>query len=125
MKIENVNQKAAVTVFGVTFHGVDELRDYANRGEPKGGVYVGEDWQRYPCFDSEDYAYENRYYSNFVFALSKEMLATKMEALKKMEWSCNYRKLNPDTPDALLPIMYFRGDSHDPLQIGVCEYVIF
>lgn len=125
MKIEKVNQKATVTVFGVPFQGIDEIKKYANSGEPKDGVYVGEDWQGYPCFDSDDYANENRYYSNFVFAKSKDLLTIKLAVLKKKKWSCNYCKLNADTSDKLLPMMYFEGDTHHPLVIGVCEDVVF
>lgn len=32
------------------------------------GLHVLEIYERYPCFDASDYAYEDRYYRNFFFS---------------------------------------------------------
>lgn len=125
MRIEEVNQQATVVVYGVPFRGIEEIKKYANSGEPKNNVYVGEDWQCYPCFDSDDYASEHRSYSNFVFAKSKTQLAVKLAAMKRTNWSCNYRKLHADTSVELLPMIYFEGDIIHPLEISVCDEVAF
>ena len=52
-------------IYGKTAYCVTllvEAISYALKGEPKEGVYVGVISERYPCFDSHDYAYENRRY---------------------------------------------------------------
>ena len=78
---------------------------------PKCGVYVGEDSRLYPCFDSSDYAYENRRYMNLVFAKKQEELDVKMAKLKNMEQiGANYSKLTAE----LHPMAYWGGDTnHD------------
>ena len=57
-----------VEILGVSFNGVKDMIKHARDRMPKDGVYVGEDSQRYPCFDSSDSLYENRSYTNLVFA---------------------------------------------------------
>lgn len=100
-----------IEVFGASFDGVNDMIEYARKGEPKDGVYVGEDSQHYPCFDSEDYMYENRRYTNLVFAKSQEELDEKLRVLKGMEQlDCNYNKLT----EKLHPMAYWEGDTcHD------------
>ena len=39
--------------------------------------YVGKDAKLYPCFDSEDYTSEDRFFWNIVFARTKEELKRK------------------------------------------------
>lgn len=99
---------APIRVYGVKFANIREVIHYALQGEPKDGVYVGEDSERYPCFDSEDYATENRFYWNFVFATSKRELDEKMEKLKGMTpLEMDYNKLTED----MAPMAYWGGDS--------------
>lgn len=108
----NVAHNQTIMVFGVNFHGVEEIKECALKGIPKKGVYVGEDSQHYPCFDSSDYAYENRYYWNFVFAKSKEELEIKMKHLREMENKGNYKKLSEE----LAPMLYWQGDPYYPME---------
>lgn len=99
----------AIEVMGVSFNGVKDMICHAIDGVPKDGVYVGIDSRCYPCFDSSDYAHENRYYTNLVFAKSKEELDEKMARLKSIEpIRCNYEKLT----DELHPMAYWEGDSY-------------
>ena len=74
---------------------------------------MGEDSQRYPCFDSSDAMYENRYYTNLVFARSKDEMIRKLNRLKcKIDTGCNYNKLTVE----LHPMAYWQGDiCHDVL----------
>lgn len=69
-----------ITVYGVPFLGVEELIYHFLEGEPKNGVYVGGEREAYPCFGSEDWQYENRFYWNFVFARDPEELKAKAGA---------------------------------------------
>ena len=76
-----VNKERKIEVYGVCFSGVSELKRVALSKNPRNGVYVGVQMERYPCFDSSDYAYENRYYTHFVFAHSNEELELKLDIL--------------------------------------------
>ncbi len=102
-------------MYGVAFYGVNELIDIASgaEGGAREGVYVGKDRRSYPCFDSWDYANEDRSYWNFVFARSKEELERKLERLRAMPWRDNYRKYAGDVQ----PVIYWQGDSHDPMEM--------
>lgn len=124
MEIIKIDRQSTIKVFGVEFHGVSQLQEYALRGEPKSGVFVGVDQLRYPCFDSEDYASEYRYYANFVFARSKQELVRKMSMLKSINGRFDHRKLTDNTPALLLPMAYFGGDFFDPLEISACQDVV-
>lgn len=84
-----------ITILGHTFQGLKEIRDAVEaissvgHGKMKGnrfvgwdkpyiftqapttriqGVHVLEIHQRYPCFDSSDYTYEDRYFTNYFFS---------------------------------------------------------
>ena len=99
-----------IVVLGASFKGVKDMIAHAWEGKPKEGVYVGEDSKRYPCFDSSDYAYESRRFTNLVFAKSKEELEFKLAKLKNMEQiRANYDKLTEE----LHPMAYWEGDSYD------------
>jgi hypothetical protein len=109
-----------IRIYGVTFNGFSDIKKFALTGKPKDGVYVGEDSERYPCFDSSDYEYENRFYWNFVFARSQEELDQKLRRLRSMGHGGNYRKFT----DGLSPMIYFQGDSHYPLEVTAGKDVI-
>lgn len=99
----------AIEVLGASFKGVHDMIDHAIKKTPKDEVYVGEDSQRYPCFDSDDYAYEDRYYTNLVFAKSQEELEKRLKVLKRMnQLDYNYNKLT----EKLHPMAYWEGDTY-------------
>lgn len=105
---------ATVTILGVEFQDVDEIIQYAQAHKPKDGVWVGADSESYPCFDSSDYAYEDRSYWNFVFARSKQEMVDKLDRLRGMSpLAGNYRKLT----DSLRPMAYWGGDRHHLLEL--------
>lgn len=103
-----------IEVLGVKFSSVREMIAYARKGKAKGGVYVREDSQRYPYFDSEDYASENRYYTNLVFGTTPEEADHKLYILeKKIQGRCNYNKLTNE----LHPMIYWGGDTSDNVRL--------
>ena len=102
--IKNTN---SFYVLGVKFENVQEAIEYAINERDKNGVYVGEDAERYPCFDSEDYASEDRFFWNIVFARSKDELDRKLVELKNVSPQTNYNKFS----EALVPMVYWEGDS--------------
>lgn len=108
--MKRLKHNEVIEVWGVSFNGVKDAIEHARRGMPKGGVYVGEDSEHYPCFDSEDYLYEDRYYTNLVFAESQVELDRKLGILKEMnQVKCNYNKLT----EKLHPMAYWEGDIYD------------
>lgn len=112
------------SVGGYTFHGLDDLkrqtclsgasgvdmvRCFSDR-EMSHAPYVGELYERYPCFDSEDFASEDRYYLNFIIRdtiISRDDLQT-LNALDGMH---DCQKLTEQTPPNLLPMVYYDGES--------------
>ena len=106
--MKTIKYTSPITVLGVTFKDVREAIDHAIHGKPKDGVYVGEDSKRYPCFDVEGYATENRYFWNLVFARSRDELEAKLEALKKLPSNADYDKFTEE----LAPMAYWGGDAH-------------
>lgn len=123
MQFRLVDNNSTIKVFGAIFHGVRQLREYANSGEANDGVFVGEDYLHYPCFDSDDYYSEYRFYSNFVFARSKQELSRKMSMLKRLPGRINHRKISANTPEWLEPMAYYEGDTRHPLEISICPEV--
>ena len=93
-------------VLGVIFENIQEAIEYAIKGLDKNGVFVGHDAELYPCFDSEDYASEDRFFWNIVFAKSKEELNRKLIELKSVSPQTNYNKFS----EALAPMIYWGGD---------------
>ena len=114
-----VNKERRIEVYGVCFGGVSELKKVALSGNPKNGVYVVVQMKRYPCFDSSDYAYENRYYTHFVFARSKEDLELKLYVLNNPE---KYKGV--DKKESILaPMLYWNGDNDDPMLVPECDEI--
>ena len=110
--MKRLNNNETIVVLGASFNGVKEMIEHARKRMPKEGVYVGEDSHLYPCFDSEDYMSENRYFTNLVFAKSIEEIDEKLRILKQVERYGNYNKLNSE----LHPMAYWQGDTcHDVL----------
>ena len=107
--MKRLKNNETIVVLGASFNGVKDMIEHARKRIPKDGVYVGEDSELYPCFDSEDYMYENRYFTNLVFAKSPDELDRKMRILTQMsQLSSNYNKLTAE----LHPMAYWEGDTH-------------
>ena len=106
--MKRLKNNETIEVLGASFNGVKDMIEHARMRMPKDGVYVGEDSQLYPCFDSEDYMSENRYFTNLVFANSLEEIDKKLSILKQVEQNGNYNKLTVE----LHPMAYWQGDTH-------------
>lgn len=103
-KVRNTDK---IRVLGVTFKDIHEAISYAQKEEPKEGVYVGVISERYPCFDSHDYAYDHRRYWNIIFAKSEEELNSKLAKLEDAINVINFCKLS----DTFAPMAYWGGNS--------------
>ena len=114
--------KEKIQILGATFSSVHDIIHCAVKHIAKDGVYVGEDSERYPCFDSEDYTGEDHRYWNFVFAKNEEELKEKLEQLKTMPIvGGNYRKMN----SKLYPMVYWGGDTNYKVELGDDEHKAF
>ena len=109
-----VSNDSIIIIYGVEFYGVEELLKYARNKEPKDGVYIEMDSERYPCFDSSDYAYEDRSYCNFVFGRSKGEV---MEKMKKLVCRRPHDGIYCKLTRELAPMIYWRGDKYYPLEV--------
>lgn len=86
---------------------------YISQEEPKlkiHGLHVLEIYDRFPCFDEHDYAYENRYYHYYFFSrkrFSEKRIAEIMLNMSSSDIQNNSKKLRPvvyysDGMDAML-----------------------
>ena len=105
--MKTIKNTDSFNVLGVKFVNVTEAILYAIKRWNKNGVYVGKDAKLYPCFDSEDYASEDRFFWNLVFAMSKEELDRKLVELKSVSPQTIYNKFS----ETLAPMIYWGGDS--------------
>ena len=115
---------------GKVFHGLKELQevsfeDYNKKDKMKGSPYVVIVEHLYPCFDSEDYANENRYYQNFYLTTDKakaERICEETETLYRFSTKpVLYPILEPmfsmgKIEERHLPYIYYHGEG-DELEI--------
>ncbi|MBR3871740.1 MAG: hypothetical protein IKJ22_03260 [Paludibacteraceae bacterium] len=75
---------------------------------PYSDIHIGQLWERYPCFDSYDYATEKRTYQNYIF---KKTPITKEDIveLHKLPRETNCCIVTDKIPEELLPVLYYVG----------------
>lgn len=112
----------SVTILGHDFSGLQEIAStteallgskscqasYLDIQNPK--VHVGELYERYPCFDSDDYVNENRYYVNYLIRDHK-IQESDLLACRDAKCSGNACRVNEKLSHELLPMVYYDGDS--------------
>lgn len=83
-------------------------------GTPKecpDGLYVLQVYEPYPCFDSDDYANEDRDYCNYFFS-DKPFTEQQIEELAHIKAEMNSRIINDRTPEWAFPSVYYEGDGN-------------
>ena len=98
------------TLLGHTFHGLEDMESYMR---PKEGenqeVFVSCITESYPCFDSSDFLYENRFFRNYI--VRKHPIGEEEEErLEKLPSWDNYNKVTEQIPSDMLPVVYYKGD---------------
>ena len=58
--MNQLKNNETIEALEASFNGLKDMIEHARKRIPKDGVYVGEDSQLNPCFDSENYMSENR-----------------------------------------------------------------
>ena len=98
------------TLLGHTFHGLEDMESYMRPQEgEKQDVFVNRVIESYPCFDSSDYLYENRFFRNYI--VRKHPIGEEEEErLEKLPSWDNYNKVTEQIPDDMLPVVYYKGD---------------
>lgn len=81
---------------------------------PYPDIHIGQLWERYPCFDSYDYATEKRTYQNYIF---KKTPITKEDIveLQKLPRETNCCIVTDKIPEELLPVLYYVGEGETML----------
>ena len=130
--VQKLSIKEDVEILGHVFHGLQDIKDHvemsqyignsrdtANSCEPKSRceVHVGELWASYPCFDSEDFMYEDRTYQNYIFR-SRPITQDDMGQLSALSSRGNYCRLSENVPSEMLPMVYYVGDG-DTMIVGL------
>lgn len=112
------------TIGNYTFHGLDDLKSKVCLSAPSfidkirlfddkessHAPFVGELYERYPCFDFEDYANENRFFRNFIIR-DTTITRDDLQKLNALSGRDNCRKLTEQTPSNMLPMVYYDGES--------------
>lgn len=71
-------------------------------------LHVGEVWAPYPVFDSYD-AGDDRTYQNFIIR-PQSISDEEMRRLALVRTASNDRRVHEDTPEDLLPAVFYKGD---------------
>ena len=128
-EIKILSTNKPITILGHTFDGLYDIQthcelednDYYFRDgsgcyvpksfretSPYPDIHIGQLWERYPCFDSYDYATEKRTYQNYIF---KKTPITKEDIveLQKLPRETNCCIVTDKIPEELLPVLYYVG----------------
>lgn len=73
------------------------------------GLHILEVYERYPCFDSSDYAYEDRYFSNYFFS-AKPFTRERITRIACMKRSGNLEFISDEMAEWALPSAYYKGE---------------
>lgn len=134
--LRKVEPTDKIKILGHEFSGLQEIKeaiemevrigpitgkfDSIYKTEPKRpieGLHVMHLYEPYPRFDSSDFEFENRIYSNFFFSrfpFDEEII----EKLKKIRAWDNYKMIVEDMDENTLPMVYYRGTSGDKVIIA-------
>lgn len=120
--ISEVSKTSKVEILGHVFNGLSEIkkavgtycrieRDSWNTvpKSPVNGPHVICIYEPYPCFDSEDYANEDRDFSNYFFS-TEPFTKRQVEQLSKLPGRCNAQMVSETMPEWAVPAVYYRGD---------------
>lgn len=120
--IREVSKTSEVEILGHVFNGLTDIKraveSYCRIGreswgtEPKypaAWIHVVCVYEPYPCFDSKDYANEDRDFSNYFFS-AEPFTKRQIEQLSKLPGRCNAQMVNETMPEWTILAIYYRGD---------------
>ena len=124
--IISISTSTPVQYAGYIYHGLSDLLEasYESYQRMAAEPYIVRRTESYPCFDSSDYAYENRFYQTFFFTT----LRAKADGIYKEEKNkyngSHERKLYPvldptcnrrQITRRMLPYIYYQGEGNTML----------
>lgn len=112
--IEAVEVSSTPVLFDIRPNGKKDVwsKPYTSEQTPKQpipGLHVFEVYERYPCFDSSDYAYENRFFRNFFFS-EKPFTAEDIRIITELDRRGNLEFISDKMPDITIPSAYYVGE---------------
>ncbi|MBR1809404.1 MAG: hypothetical protein IJ776_08470 [Paludibacteraceae bacterium] len=129
IEITNILTTASFEYAGKVFHGLADLQaaayDHYHKERKTTSPFVVLVEHLYPCFDSEDYANEDRYYQNFYFttdSVKAERICEETQAIYRFSGKpVMYPILEPRFSmgrinEHHLPYIYYHGEG-DVMQI--------
>ena len=112
MDLRQISSDCTLSICGVVFEGIDAIKDYWRNQTDGSQPYIIERSLRFPCFDSSDYAYENRYFWNFLICHSKQDAEKKAKSMEQLEVvGGNSRLVSENLPADMRPMVYYEDDS--------------
>lgn len=112
MDLRQIPSDCTLSICGVVFEGIDAIKDYWRNQTDSSQPYIIERSQRFPCFDSSDYAYENRYFWNFLICHSKEDADKKAKSMEQLKVvGGNFRLVSENLPADMRPMVYYEDES--------------
>lgn len=131
--IREFPKTAKIEILGHTFNGLSEIKQavefYSRTGrnnrwktdprKPVDGVHVIQVYEPYPCFDSDDYACEDRDFCNFFFS-KKPFSESDAIRLDQLPHHCNAQMVHENMPEWAVPAVYYGGDC-DTIIVATCE----
>lgn len=108
-KVVRLDKNCKIHVMGHTFHGIEEIMSWKGK-EP----VILEKSKLFPCFDSYDYASENRFYHNFLFCKNEEDANEKRPIYDAIPrgYGC---VIDRRYPENLRPLVYYGDESNEML----------
>lgn len=120
--VREVPKISKVEILGHIFNGLADIKKaveaYCRIGRqpwstgtksPIGGLHIICVFEPYPCFDSDDYANEDRDFSNYFFS-TEPFTKQQIERLAKLPGKCNALIVNETMPEWATPAVYYCGD---------------
>ncbi|MDE5886236.1 MAG: hypothetical protein K2H46_01480 [Muribaculaceae bacterium] len=120
--IQEISIISKVEILGHQFNGLLDIKKAVEKYcrikrdswdvEPKSpveGIHVICVYEPYPCFDSYDYANEDRDYRNYFFS-TEPFTKQQIDYLSKLPTSSNAQILNVLMPEWTLPAIYYPGE---------------
>ena len=93
-----VPKETALTFHGETYQGIEAIK----KADGKGTVFSI--CKLFPCFDSSDFAYENRYYRNYWFC-GNDLSAQRV--INSLEADMNSCRICEHLPKEAIPMVYY------------------
>ncbi len=106
-KIVRLNKNCKIHIMGHTFHGIEDIMSWRGT-EP----IILEKSKLFPCFDSYDYASENRFYRNYLFCKNEEDANEKRPVYDAIPrgYGC---VIDRRYPEHLRPLVYYADESKE------------